>query len=61
MANYKQADVQRGIRAAKREGLSISGYEVMPDGSIKFTIAETHTELENNDRNNSDWRGLEEL
>ena len=40
-AAFRQADVQRLIRAAKAEGVSVVGYEVRPDGAVRLLTGET--------------------
>lgn len=41
-ARFKQSDVARALRAAKREGAA--GVKINPDGSIDVTLSPTLTE-----------------
>ena len=45
MANRKarvsQADISRGLKAARSAGLSVSRFEISNDGSLKIFVSET--------------------
>ena len=36
---FKERDVRRAVRAADKEGLIVSGFEIEPDGTIRIHTA----------------------
>lgn len=36
---FKERDLRRAVRAADKEGLIVSGFEIEPDGTIRIHMA----------------------
>lgn len=43
---FKELDVRRAVRAAAKEGLNISGFAVLPDGTIRIHTTDDTTTVD---------------
>ena len=48
---FKERDVRRAVRAAAKEKLVVSGFEIGPDGTIRVLTAPSDQQIENHDMN----------
>lgn len=54
-AAFRQADLNRALAAASRCGLTVSGYEIAPDGTIRILTAAGGSTPPSADQDDSAW------
>lgn len=57
--NYKQADLERGLRAVKKQGLCIDSIFVCPNGDVRIKIKEA--DEKSLQPQSEEWNGLGDM